>query len=242
MRVLFVITARGGSKGVPRKNIRLVGKLPLIAYKIISAQKCSVDKRIIVSTDDEEIAAVSAAYGAEVPFMRPDYLASDTADSMDVVWHTVQWIMEHDEDRYDYICLLEPSSPFASSEDLDNALKLIEERGADTLLGMKEVEVNRAFIHSLDSKGGLSKFYEAMKDFKSVRRQDQAKEYTMNGCMYIAKWSYFVKHKSFHAQNSVPYIMPDEKSIEIDSMYNYKVACIMAENALIDLSLWEQDE
>lgn len=238
MRVLFVITARGGSKGVPRKNVRILGKIPLIAYNIISAKKCNVDKRIIVSTDDEEIADVGIQYGAEVPFMRPDFLATDTADSMDVVEHAMQWIRKNDIRRYDYVCLLEPSSPFASYKDLDNAFALLTKSGADTLLGMKEVEVSRKFIYSLDSENKLSYFYDAIKELKSVRRQEQPKEYTMNGCMYIAKWDYFDKHKMFHSRNSIPYVMPDEKSIEIDSMLNYKVANFIVESSIVDISLW----
>ncbi len=239
MKVLFVVAARGGSKGVPRKNIKVIGPLPLIAYKIIAAQKCSVDKRIIVSTDDKEIASVSADYGAEIPFIRPDFLATDSADSMDVVEHAMQWIEENDTSKYDYICLLEPSSPFASYKDLDKAFELIEKNHADTLLGMKEVEVNSVFIHPLDSDHRLSYFYEAIKELKSGRRQDQEKEYTMNGCMYIARWDYFKKNKSFHSINAVPYIMPQENSIEIDSLYDYKIASAIVENALIDLNLWK---
>ena len=239
MKVLFVITARGGSKGVPRKNIRMLGNLPLIAYKIIAAQKCNVDKRIIVSTDDEEIANVGIKYGAEVPFIRPDYLATDSASSMDVVEHAMHWIEQNDTEKYDYICMLEPSSPFASYKDLNNAFTLMEESKADTLLGMKEVEVNKVFIHSLDTDNKLSYFYHAIKDLKSVRRQDQKKEYTMNGCMYIAKWDYFKKNKLFHSENSIPYIMPEESSIEIDSMFSYQMACSIIENSMIDVSLWK---
>lgn len=241
MKVLYLITARGGSKGVPNKNIRLVGGLPLIAYKIIAAQKSSVDKRIIVSTDSDKIADVAIQYGAEVPFMRPEYLASDTASSMDVVMHAIQWIEENDDDKYDYICLLEPSSPFATSEDLDAAIKLIVEKKADTLLGMEEVGVTRNFIHQLDDKGGLSLFYDEIKHLASVRRQEQNPEYTMNGCMYIAKWDYFKAHKLFHAPNSVPYIMPNEKSIEIDSMIDYEFACFLVDKGLIDVSCWKDD-
>ena len=239
MNVLFVITARGGSKGVPQKNIRKVGRLPLIAYKIIAAQKCSVNKRIIVSTDDEEIAQVSVKYGAEIPFIRPDYLATDSASSMDAVVHAVEWIKEHDSKKYDYICLLEPSSPFASYKDLDNAFELLQISKADTLLGVKETEVNKLFIHSLDRDNKLSHFFYAIKDLKDVRRQSLEKEYTMNGCMYIAKWDYFEKNRLFHSENSVPYIMPEENSIEIDSMYNFKIACLLAESGMIDLSLWQ---
>lgn len=230
MRVLFLITARGGSKGVLRKNIKILGRIPLIAYKIISAQKCKYESRIIVSTDDKEIADISKQYGAEVPFIRPKELATDSADSMDVVLHTMNWVTENDKgNQYDYICLLEPSSPFATYQDLNNALELMEKTDADTLLGMKEVEVSSKFIHTLDDNGGLSSFYHTIKDMNSVRRQEQKKEYTMNGCMYIAKWNYFMENRLFHSEKSIPYIMPDEKSIEIDTMLDYEVACCMIE-------------
>lgn len=85
-------------------------------------------------------------YGAEVPFMRPDYLTTDTASSMDAVEHTMQWITQNDKEKYDYVCMLEPSSPFAGYKDFDNAFELIEKSNVDTLLGMKEVEINKVFI------------------------------------------------------------------------------------------------
>lgn len=240
MKILFVVTARGGSKGVPRKNIKLLGGMPLIAYKIIAAQKCRYEKRILVSTDDEEIAKVGRKYGAEVPFMRPAELSTDSASSADVVLHAMNWIKDNSKEKYDYVCLLEPSSPFASYKDFDKAFELIQEADADTLLGMKEVDVTSNFIHSLDEDGKLSEFYYAIKDLKSIRRQDQAKEYTMNGCMYIAKWDYFMKNKLFHSENSVPYIMSEENSIEIDTMLDYEIACRIVEKGLIDMSLWTE--
>ena len=240
MKILFVVTARGGSKGVPRKNIKLLGGMPLIAYKIIAAQKCRYEKRILVSTDDEEIAKVGRKYGAEVPFMRPAELSTDSASSADVVLHAMNWIKDNSKEKYDYVCLLEPSSPFASYKDFDKAFELIQEADADTLLGMKEVDVTSNFIHSLDEDGKLSEFYYAIKDLKSIRRQDQAKEYTMNGCMYIAKWDYFMKNKLFHSENSVPNIMSEENSIEIDTMLDYEIACRIVEKGLIDMSLWTE--
>ena len=238
MKVLFLITARGGSKGVPGKNIKMLGGMPLIAYKIIAAKKCQYENRIIVSTDDDDIADVAKKYGAEVPFMRPKALATDSASSMDVVLHAMNWVIENSRERYDYVCLLEPSSPFASYKDLNEALRLISENHADTLLGMKEADISTNFIHSLDKDGKLSRFYFAIKDLKSIRRQDQEKEYTMNGCMYIAKWEYFMKNKLFHSENSIPYIMPEECSIEIDTILDYEIACRIVEKGLIDLSLW----
>lgn len=238
MNILFLITARGGSKGVPRKNIREIAGLPLIAYKIIAAQKCGYPGRIIVSTDDNEIAEIAKRYGAEVPFMRPDYLASDTASSMDVVEHAVSWLDENDEKTYDYICLLEPSSPFATPRDLHDALKTIIDNDADTLLGMKEVDVSRRFIWELDDRGGLSNFFEAIYGEKKVRRQDQKPEYTMNGCMYIARMSYFRENKIFHSVNSLPYIMPAERSTEIDDMNQLHYAEYCVVQGLVDIKEW----
>lgn len=239
MNVLFVIAARGGSKGVPRKNIKLLGGMPLIAYKIISAQKCQYDKRIIVSTDDDEIADISKKYGADVPFIRPKELATDSASSIDVVLHAMDWVSENDTRKYDYVCLLEPSSPFASYRDLDEALRILDECRGDTLLGMKEVEVTTNFIHPLDENGGLSEFYYALENLSSLRRQDQKREYTMNGCMYISRWNYFVKNKMFHSVKSIPYIMPEEKSIEIDTLFDYEIARMLIEKKVIDLDLWK---
>lgn len=239
MKILFVVTARGGSKGVKRKNIAVVGRYPLIAYKIISAKKCKYDNRLIVSTDDEEIAGIARAYGAEVPFLRPDYLASDTASSMDVVDHAMEWVERNDGNKYHYVCLLEPSSPFLSYKDLNFALDMIIEKEADTLLGMKEVEVSRRFIHSLDENGKLSEFYNEVKNMPSMRRQDQPPEYTMNGCIYIAKWNYFKKEHLFHSVNSVPFIMSAEKSVEIDNETDLDFVRYLVLRGKKDLAEWD---
>lgn len=239
MRVLFVVTARGGSKGVPRKNIAYIGKYPLVAYKIIAAQKSKYDKRIIVSTDDREIADVSKKYGAEVPFMRPHELATDDASSMDVVEHAMRWIEENDENHYDYVCLMEPSSPFLSYIDVDKAIELLSKSDADSLIGVKEAEVSSIFIHPLDRNGRLSLLYRSLVEMKSLRRQDQIKEYTPNGCIYLAKWDYLKNRKQIYAENSVPYIMPSERSIEIDTNLDLLVAETLVSNGMMDLADWD---
>ena len=239
MKVLFIITARSGSKGVPKKNIKMLGNMPLIAYKIISAQRCRYENRIIVSTDDEAIGQISKEYGADVPFMRPKELATDVASSIDVVLHAMEWVDKNDKEKYDYVCLLQPSAPFASYQDINEALELIEKRGADTLLSVKKAEISTRFIHPLDKNGGLSEFYHVVKNLKTVRRQDQEQEYTANGCMYIARWDYFMKNKLFHSENSIPYIMSEEKSVDIDTMFDYEIACMIVEKGLIDLNFWE---
>ena len=239
MKVLYVVAARGGSRGVPRKNIAIVGELPLIAYKIIAAKKSKYDKRIIVSTDDQEIAEVAKQYDAEVPFMRPDYLATATAGSMDVVEHAMNWVEDHDDSSYDYVCLLEPSSPFLSYEDLDRALSEMVERDADTMVSVTEADVSSRFIFQLDEDGSLASYYRSVRERKSVRRQDQPVEYTLNGCLYVAKWDYFRHNKLFHSENSYAYIMPPIQSVEVDEPLDLLVARTVAENGFIDLSLWK---
>ncbi len=239
MRILYIVTARGGSKGIPKKNIKEIGGIPLVAYKIIAAKKTKYDKRVIVSTDSYEIAEVARQYGAEVPFMRPDYLSSDIANSMDVIVHAINWIDENDNEKYDYVCMLEPSSPFMSYSRMNEAFDIMIERDSDTMLGMKEADISSAFIHQLDDNGNMSIHYESIKNMKSVRRQDQAKEYTMNGCIYAAKYEYFKKNRLFHSKKSVPYIMPEELSIEIDTPINLEFARFLVEKHIIDLSEWK---
>lgn len=240
MNILFIIPARGGSKGVRRKNIRKVGGHPLIWYKITAAKKTIYEKRIIVSTDDNEISLIAQKFGAEVPFMRPSHLSNDTADSMAVVSHAIEWIENNSNVIYNYICLLEPSSPFMPGEWLNDAVNKLYMSNADSMLGMKKVNINRVFINTLDKNGGLSHFYEESLKLKSTRRQDQIEEYTMNGCFYIVKYEYFKKNKTFHSINSLPYIMPNDYSLEIDNEEDLEYANYLIEKGKIDLKYWEQ--
>ena len=239
MEILYLITARGGSKGVPKKNIKILGELPLIAYKIKSIQKSRFAGRIILSTDDEEIAKIGKEFGAEVPFLRPDYLATDTSSSVDVVIHAMDWIEQNENKKYDYLCLVEPSSPFATYEDYDNAIQELLDSNVDTLLSVKEVEVNKIFIHELTKDYKMDKFYEAILNLKNQRRQDFEKQYTMNGCIYIAKWDYLKERRMFHSINSKAYIMDEKYSVEIDTIDNFNYAEYLIKTNKIDLKYWK---
>ena len=121
---MFLITARGGSKGVPKKNIVEVGGLPLLAYKAIASKRSDYCSRLIISTDSVEIAEVARKYEVEVPFMRPAHLATDESSSIDVILHAMEWIKINDTSKYDALCLLEPSSPFLTYEDVNKAAAL----------------------------------------------------------------------------------------------------------------------
>lgn len=239
MNILYLITARGGSKGIPKKNIQKISGIPLVAYKAISAQKCKYTGRIMVSTDDEEIMNVCKQYDVDVPFIRPQHLSQDDSSSIDVVLHAMQWIEKHDSCSYDYIFLLEPSSPFATYTDFNNSLDIIINSDADTLLSMRRVDVNRVFINNLDQNGGLSYFHESIQNLKYLHRQAQNQEYTPNGCIYISKWNYMKQNKSFHSKNSKPYLMKREYSLELDETIDLEFAKFLVKKNIIDISSWK---
>lgn len=242
MKVLFLIAARGGSKGVPRKNIKVVGDFPLIAYKIFSAKQSKYCSRLIVSTDDNEITDVARKYGAEVPFVRPEELASDATSSMEVVKHAIEWIESETDERYDAMMLLEPSSPFAKSVDYDRAINLLMKNDANVVLGMREVEVNSCFIGNLDVKGRLPKIIDNISQIRSYRRQDVEQEYTMNGAFYLAKWDFLKKYNDFYVdrENTYGVVMDRYHSIEIDELIDLKWAEFLFDKGYLNSSDWEK--
>ena len=240
MKVLFLVTARGGSKGVPRKNIRKLNGLELIGYKIISAKKTRVEKRIILSTDDEEIAKIGKQYGAEVPFMRPKELASDTASSVDAVIHAMDWVEKNDETKYDIVFLLEPSSPFGTFIDFEKALKLLNEHYVDNVVGVRKTEPNSIFIVPLAEDGSLKILGERIKKLNFVYRQHFKDEYTPNGTLYCSKWNKFKENKTFYTEKTFPIIQDEHYSIEIDCVRNLEFAEYIVDKKLIDLDFWKE--
>lgn len=239
MNILFLITARGGSKGVPKKNIIDLGNIPLLGYKAISAKKSNYCTRLILSSDSEEIAEVAKVYGVEVPFLRPKYLAADEANSIDVILHAMDWIEKNDIKKYDAICLLEPSSPFATYEDINNAVELFISKKALGVLSVKAVDVNSVFVSDIGEDLNMSKHFEKINSLNKLRRQDFKEEYTMNGAIYIADWDYFKGNKSFHSEKTYAYIMPEEKSVEIDTMNNLYYARFLIEKDIININFWK---
>ena len=242
MKILFLIVARQGSKGVPNKNIRELCGIPLFAFKAISALKSDYCSRLIMSTDSEVIGNLAKKYNVEVPFIRPDYLATDTASSIDVVLHAMDWIEGHDNQRYDALALLEPSSPFLTYFDINNAVRLYEEKHAISILGVKETEVSTSFIAEIGEDLSMKKHYEKVLALSKLRRQDFNKEYTMNGAIYLCDLEYLKKKKSFHSEKTYAYIMPSERSIEIDNIQDYNYASYLITSNIIDIRFWNSED
>jgi len=239
-QVLFLLVGRGGSKGLPGKNLREIGGLSLIGYKARAALQSRYCARLIVSSDSAEIRAEAVRHGAEALFERPPELATDTASSNDVILHAMDWIEAHEGRRYDAIMLLEPSSPFARPEHFDEAVELFVARKASLVVGMRETEVASVFVGTLGDHGSIGGIVEKMLRTPAQRRQDQAPEVTMNGALYLIGWEAMRKHRKVYADPSASYgiLMDRLHSIEIESAADLAYASYVVEHGMLDASPW----
>jgi CMP-N,N'-diacetyllegionaminic acid synthase len=240
--ILFLLVGRGGSKGLPGKNLREIGGLSLTGYKARAAVKSRYCSRLIVSSDSPEIQAEAKRHGAEVLFSRPAELASDTASSNDVVLHAMDWIETHEGRRYDAVMLLEPSSPFARPEHFDEAVELFIARNASLVAGMRETEVSSIFVGLLGSDGSIGSIVNKMLTTPALRRQDQPPEVTMNGALYLIGWDAMRKHRKIYADPAASYgiLMDRLHSIEIETAADLAYASYVVEHGILDASPWQQ--
>lgn len=196
MRILGIIPARGGSKGVPGKNIKLLGELPLLAYTAKSALASKQLSKVILSTDSPSIAAVAQHYGIEIPFLRPETLATDTASSIAVVQHAVSYL-ENQGEFFDAVCLLQPTSPFRPKGFIDLAIQKFIHEDVDALVSVLPVphEFNPHWVFEPNEKGLLQIATGEQEIIK--RRQDLPPAYFRDGALYITKTS-VIKEGSFY--------------------------------------------
>jgi len=226
-RVLAIVPARGGSKGLERKNIRPMAGSPLVTWPIRAALNSSFVDRVICSTDDREIASVANQGGADVPFIRPDELAGDLASSADVVIHALDELAK-DGDIFDYVVLLEPTSPLTTNTDIDQALKSLDDsrNHADAIVGISRVEATHPDFDVRRGSDGIITPY-AAKDFSSLkRRQDVEELYFLDGSLYISDVQVFISRRSFYHERTMGQIMPRWKSFEIDEYIDF--VCVEA--------------
>ena len=215
MKFLAIIPARGGSKGVPRKNIRKLGDKPLVCHTIQTAQGSQFLDRIIVSTDDEEIAKIALQCGAEVPYIRPEELARDETATEPVLQHAVDYLNQNEGYVPDYVVLLQPTSPFLDSTTIDNGIGVIQNEEADSLLSVVE---DRHFYWKLENEKIIPEY--AVRK----RRQDLTTKYRENGALYITKREILMK-KNNRLGGKISYVLMEEiDSIEIDTMFDFWLA------------------
>ena len=216
--VLALLPARGGSKGVPRKNVRSAGGKPLIAWSIEAARTSRYVDRTVLSTDDAEIAAVARKFGCDVPFMRPAELATDKAGSMDVIRHALATLPE----RYDLMVLLQPTSPLRRAGDIDDALERYLASGAKTCVSVCETDKHPYWMVTMTENGAVRQLFspEQIPD----RRQDAPPVFALNGAIYIAPTDHLVAGGELIVPGTLGYVMPKERSFDIDTELDLRLA------------------
>lgn len=225
--IIAIIPARGGSKGLPRKNVLPLLGVPLIGYTIEEAKKSKYIKRIVVSTDDNEIAEVSLKYGAEVPFIRPKELSGDNTSTNDVIEHVLNEIETKEGKISDIICLLQCTSPLRNVSDIDNTIEKMIKTNSDSAVSVCEVESNPYWTNVFN--GDKLEYF--LKDGKKItRRQDLPKIYEINGAVYVVRTKSFRKYKTLETENMTGYIMEKERSIDIDTIIDFKMAELILTN------------
>ena len=224
--ILGLIPARGGSKGLPRKNIKpLLGK-PLIAWTIEQALASKYLDRVVVSTDDKEIAEISKKYGAEIPFIRPKELAEDNAKGIDVVLHAIDWLMKNDRRKqYDLIMLLQPTSPLRKTEDIDKAIELLFLKEVKAIVSVCEVEHHPLWANTLPKDRCMKNFIR--QEIMDKNRQELPLFYRLNGAIYLAYCNYIKQCKSFIGKETFAYIMPKSRSADVDNKIDFELAEIL---------------
>jgi N-acylneuraminate cytidylyltransferase/CMP-N,N'-diacetyllegionaminic acid synthase len=227
MEILYIIPARGGSKGLPGKNIRLLNGKPLIEYSILAAQNSKFPGKILVSTDDAEIANVAKKFGADVPFVRPAELANDTAATIDVILHAINYYKEQHV-LFDVVVLLQPTSPLRLAEDIDRAFLLMNEKNAGAVVSVCESEHHPYWTNTLPEDGSMKNFIRV--EAKGKNRQQLPTNYRLNGALYISKIAVLEKQKGFIHDETVAYIMPSERSVDIDHEIDFKLAALLLNN------------
>lgn len=216
-KILAIIPARGGSKGVPRKNIRLIAGKPLIAWTIDEAKKSKYIDRIILSSEDKEIIAIAGQWGCEVPFVRPLELAQDNVTGIEPVLHALKNI----SGRYDYFILLQPTSPLRTVEDIDGCIEKCLHSNAPACVTVTEPDKSPFWMFYLDDRALLHPVVRQKN--RKLLRQELDSIYALNGAVYVAKVSWFKKNKKFISRNTIAYIMPKERSIDIDTELDLRI-------------------
>lgn len=220
MKNLAIIPARSGSKGLPDKNIKLLEGKPLIAHSIDQAVRSDIFDEIMVSTDSDIYADIAVKFGASVPFLRSPETSGDTAGSWDVVREVIDNYKKMNR-HFDTFCLLQPTSPLRTAEDIINAYELYKEKATVAVISVCKMEHSPLWCNTLPQNGSLSEFKRISSD---LRRQEIETYYRLNGAIYIASIDQFLLDDNLYREGSFAYIMPRDRSVDIDTEEDFKYA------------------
>jgi CMP-N-acetylneuraminic acid synthetase len=220
LKVLAIIPARGGSKGIPRKNLKSVGGKSLLAWTSDEAKHSKYIDRLVLSSEDPEIINESKKIGLDVPFVRPTDLAMDTTPGVDPVIHAIQMLP-----GYDIIILLQLTSPLRTVEDIDGALELMVEKNAPALVSVTEANKSPYWMVSITDDGLMKPVINT--DLPITRRQDLPKAYSLNGAIFISKPDFLIEKKTYLTPETQVFVMPQNRSIDLDTELDFKILDIL---------------
>lgn len=224
-KIVCIIPARGGSKGLPGKNIKMFLDKPLIAHTIEQAKRSGLIDRVIVSTDDKKIASISKKYGTEVPFIRPKFLAQDKSSIVDVLLHAIEWLKK-DDYSFDILVLLHATAPLRSVKDINNGIKLLFNKNVSNVFSVTEAHRNPYFNMVEVNQGRVR----LVKRGRFTSRQEAPKVYDMNASIYVW-WKDVLKNKKrIFLRNSRVYVMPKERSVDVDNELDFRIAEFLKQN------------
>lgn len=230
-RIIAIIPARSGSKGLPDKNIRQLNGKPMMGYTIEAAKNSGIFEDVIVSTDSDKYAKIAEKYGARVPFLRPERLSIDTASTKDVIIHAIKKMKTEFHKGYDLFMLLQPTSPLRNAEHIKEAYDLFKNKKANAVVSVCKADHNPKLYKKLDNSLSLDGFLD---DIKSVRRQDMADYYRLNGAIYLSDINYFLSYKNFFKLDSYAYKMGKKESVDIDGIIDFKLAQVLLDEIVKD--------
>lgn len=218
-----LIPARGGSKGIPRKNIKMFAGKPLIAWTIEAALRSQMLRAVVVSTDDPEIAEVARQAGAQVPFLRPPELAQDQTPGVDPVLHALDQLPQ-----YDSVLLLQPTSPLRNVDDIDGCLRYVLQKGAPSAISVTHADTHPYWAYRLNADQTIARFVDAP---PVARRQDLPPAFSLNGAMYFADANWLRHSRSLVTSETLAYVMSREHSVDLDTLLDWKFAELLMEES-----------
>lgn len=229
-RILGMIPARGGSKGLPGKNIRPLAGKPLLVWTIEEAKKSTYIDRLVLSSEDQKIIEVAKQYGCEVPFIRPKELALDHSSSIDVMVHCLKHL-----DEYDWVMMLQPTSPFRTANDIDQCIEYCFNKKAVSCVSVTETEKSPFWMYYLDQESKLKHVIDTKKT--ALRRQDLPEVVSLNGAIYLVRCKWFLKNQSFISKDTIGFRMPKERSLDIDTEWDFNLA-----NAILTMNSMKNED
>lgn len=217
--MLAIIPARGGSKGLLRKNLKLLNGKPLIAYTIDAALRSNYVTRVIVSTDSDEIAQISIDYGAECPFMRPTELATDSSLAIDVYLFTLSELEKREKTKLNDVVILQATSPLRTSQNIDEAIELFKSKRADSVVSFTQEQHPVSWHKHIEFDGKIT----GISQEKLANRQEERPTFYPNGAIYVFK-SELLEKRTYYSENSYAYIMDRKQSVDIDVQEDFDYA------------------